>query len=419
MLAAFYNGFPLVYSDTSTYLASGFELETPVDRPITYGLFLRLTSLNGFSLWGTIFFQSLLLAYLVFKLFVVLNISGPLQKTVLALAVCTLASGVSWVTSQLIADVFTPMLILVWMLIFLDKHPSRRNTFLYYFLLFFVTAMHMSHLMITCGFLAVILLMRINKKVREFIPLAKVGYVFLFSAMTFLIFASSYSKYKNVFFVGKLEGSGILKEILDENCSDHHFKLCMYKDSLPHNTNEFIWNEESPLKKIGGYKGGKQELKEISSLATGNAKYLEKIIAMAAKDSWRQLYTFNIGDGNGVFMQGTRLYERIGRYIPNDVSMYAKSRQQQGKLSGVTVIALYFITTICIAILLCSWLVWKMKKKTLVILTAPVSGIILNAIACGSWSEVADRYQCRVMWLLILLPLILYYRKSSPAEKSI
>jgi hypothetical protein len=51
MLDAIYNGYPLVYSDTSTYLASGFELQTPVDRPITYGLFIRLTSLNGFSLW--------------------------------------------------------------------------------------------------------------------------------------------------------------------------------------------------------------------------------------------------------------------------------------------------------------------------------------------------------------------------------
>ena len=47
MLDAFCNGFPIVYSDTSTYIASGLELETPFDRPITYGLFLRFFSLNG------------------------------------------------------------------------------------------------------------------------------------------------------------------------------------------------------------------------------------------------------------------------------------------------------------------------------------------------------------------------------------
>ena len=47
--AAFYNGFPLIYSDTSTYLESGFVLETPLDRPITYGLLMRLFSLNGLT----------------------------------------------------------------------------------------------------------------------------------------------------------------------------------------------------------------------------------------------------------------------------------------------------------------------------------------------------------------------------------
>lgn len=60
MTDAFYNGFPVVYSDTSTYLASGFEWETPFDRPITYGIFLRIFSLNGTSLWLVIFFQALI-----------------------------------------------------------------------------------------------------------------------------------------------------------------------------------------------------------------------------------------------------------------------------------------------------------------------------------------------------------------------
>lgn len=65
---AFYNGFPIVYSDTSTYIVSGFELETPFDRPITYGLFIRLFSFNGLSLWLVIFFQAFILSYLIFLL---------------------------------------------------------------------------------------------------------------------------------------------------------------------------------------------------------------------------------------------------------------------------------------------------------------------------------------------------------------
>ena len=68
MLDAFYNGFPIVYSDTSTYIASGLEFETPFDRPITYGLFIALFSLHGSSLWLVVFAQAIILAYLIFLL---------------------------------------------------------------------------------------------------------------------------------------------------------------------------------------------------------------------------------------------------------------------------------------------------------------------------------------------------------------
>ena len=64
-IAAIVNGFPLWYPDTSTYLASGFELETPADRPIGYGIFIRLTSLNGASVWLVIVAQSIIIYYLL------------------------------------------------------------------------------------------------------------------------------------------------------------------------------------------------------------------------------------------------------------------------------------------------------------------------------------------------------------------
>ena len=35
------NGYPLVYSDTGTYLRTAFEGYVPPDRPVWYGLFLR------------------------------------------------------------------------------------------------------------------------------------------------------------------------------------------------------------------------------------------------------------------------------------------------------------------------------------------------------------------------------------------
>ena len=62
---ALYNGYPIVYSDTSTYIESGFSLQPPADRPITYGLFIRVFSLNGFSLWTVALMQSLIISFLI------------------------------------------------------------------------------------------------------------------------------------------------------------------------------------------------------------------------------------------------------------------------------------------------------------------------------------------------------------------
>lgn len=410
LLAAFYNGYPLVYSDTSTYLSSGFELETPVDRPITYGLFLRIFSLNGFSLWIAAFAQSLLLAWLIYRLFVVLKIENPSFKTMICILVCVFTTGVSWVSSQLIADVFTPMLILLWVIIFSGKEADAKKDFLNYFLLLLVTSMHMSHLLMTVGFLTILLILRIFKVNRDKFSKKKMAMVFLFSVLAFPVFASSYSKFKNVFFAGKIEESGLLKEVLDNNCKTHNFKLCLYKDSMPGNTNDFIWKENSPLQKAGGYSGAKEELKEIKSIVLSTPKYLQKFLVLIITDSWKQLYTFRTGDGNGIFMNGTKLYERIKLFAPHDIKMYEASRQQQGLLINGESIYSYFVTIIIICCLILLYFFSRnyIRHYSFLIL-AIVSGIILNAIVCGSLTAVADRFQCRVIWLLVFLVTVLFW----------
>ncbi len=405
MLAAFYNGFPLVYSDTSTYLASGFELETPADRPITYGLFVRITSLNGLSLWGTVFFQSLLLGWLAYKLFQKLGVSRPERASIVTVLICTLSTGVSWVSSQLIADVFTPILILSWAIILLDKGTDKRRLVTYYVILFFATAMHISHFFMTLGLLPLLLLVRFNNRFKPNLSWKKLGCILLVTLLTFPVFASSYSKYSSVFFVSRLDDSGLLKEILDDHCGEKNFKMCQYKDSLPHNAVKFLWDANSPLQKMGGYKGAREEFKEIRKLSLNSGKYLKRITTNAITDSWRQLFRFDIDDGNGIFMEGSRLYERIKQYAPRDAAMYAASRQQSGGLSLEGKFVFYFRSVLSLAVLIGIALLFIKKPANDLFLLALLilAGVVLNACICGAFSVVTDRYQCRVAWLLVFL----------------
>ena len=415
LLAAFFNGYPLVYSDTSTYLSSGFELETPADRPITYGLFLRLSSLNGLSLWLTVFFQSLLLVYLIYRVVLVLKIEKPFVKTFLISLICALTTGVSFTSSQLIADVFTPMLILLWILICVDTEASKRRILFYGLFLVFVSSMHMSHFVMSVFFVVLILFLRINRSIRENVSLLRLGVIVLASGLSFLVFASSYAKYKHVFFVAKMNESKLLKKILTDKCKDIDFKLCAYKDSLPNTANDFIWDSNSPLNKLGGYKEVRPEFNKIIGISLTTKEYLFDMLSYSGKESCKQLVSYDIGDGNGVFMKGTLLHERLTKYVPNEIDQYAGSKQQKGEMLSVNYINKYFSITLLVGI--CG-LIFIFSKRELSFNLKAVGvvlllGILINALVCGSLAPLADRFGCRVIWFIIFYFCLLYFKLYS------
>ncbi|HLP12535.1 MAG TPA: hypothetical protein VK177_11435, partial [Flavobacteriales bacterium] len=123
---AMVNGFPFIYNDLSTYLASGFELKTPFDRPITYGIFLRIASLNGLSLWGVIVVQAILVSWLVFKILVVfLKDVITLQHCLVCMFILCAFTPLPWICSLLMPDIFTPLLVLSLVLILYNGNSTN------------------------------------------------------------------------------------------------------------------------------------------------------------------------------------------------------------------------------------------------------------------------------------------------------
>ncbi len=67
IVPALINGYPLLYSDSATYIESGMGLFVPIDRPIFYGLFIRIASMS-YSLWFVVILQSLVIVALINRL---------------------------------------------------------------------------------------------------------------------------------------------------------------------------------------------------------------------------------------------------------------------------------------------------------------------------------------------------------------
>ncbi|MDP3929784.1 MAG: hypothetical protein Q8R57_12235, partial [Bacteroidota bacterium] len=126
LLPAFFNGFPLLYSDTGAYIASGFEGKVPLDRPITYGLFLRHASL-AHSLWFVVLAQSIIVSALLWVVFTHFLGSGK-RAAIWFLALVfglNLISSLPWISGMLMADIFTPIsFLLLYILMF--QTPTKK-----------------------------------------------------------------------------------------------------------------------------------------------------------------------------------------------------------------------------------------------------------------------------------------------------
>lgn len=148
LFPALYNGFPIVTSDTGSYIEDAFKLYVPSDRSIGYGIFIRLTSLT-FSLWYVLFAQAIVLTFflrlLVRHFCKNVNYNYLLPAVVLLITVCTSAA---WFCSQIMADIFTAILLLAICVLYFVPISRKWQTYLLLFFIWFFIILHNSHLLI-------------------------------------------------------------------------------------------------------------------------------------------------------------------------------------------------------------------------------------------------------------------------------
>ena len=412
MTDAFINGFPIVYSDTSTYLASGFQLETPFDRPITYGLFLRVFSLNGLSTWLVVFAQATIISTLIFLTVKLLTGNKRFLKIGLITSVfLALFTGLSWTVSQLMPDIFTPIALLCIVLIFSGEFKRGKMVLLYVLFLLSV-AMHISHILL---FGLILIAAFIVKRFffSDIFQTARNSQIAILLALTIIAIVtmgSAISKSKHVFFMGAMVEHGILQQFLDDKCNTTEYKLCVYRNSLPEKAYQFVWDEDSPFYKIGGWKESKPEFNEIIFETLTTPKYIGLHIKESLKATFQQLVLFKIGDGNGSFPEGTQLHSRIHKYFPNDLDQYANSRQNQSQLGFLDVFNSLFSAVIILSLIILVFLqirFWnQFNGHFKLVLIVLLTGILLNAWDCGTFANAIDRLGCKMIWLIPFMAIL-------------
>ena len=160
---ALFNGYPIVFSDTASYLLTGDMLIAlwPFRSP-GYSLFTKLTSL-GISAWLVVGVQAIIVVYVLDKTCEYLLGNERRYRDICLLASVSILAALTslpWLVSQLMPDVFAGLVFLSsFLLAFNDQLPARSRISLAAILMI-STAVHTSLLPIAALFVALLIIIK-------------------------------------------------------------------------------------------------------------------------------------------------------------------------------------------------------------------------------------------------------------------
>ncbi|KAB1064333.1 hypothetical protein [Salibacter halophilus] len=429
-LIGLYNGYPLVYSDTGTYIYSGFDVFVPNDRPVMYGLFLRFFSFKT-SAWFVIFVQNLITSYVLYELFRSLYKTDRLKKSYLLITLfLVFFTGIGWYSNQLMPDFFAPIAIIS-LYLFLSgslKGSIVRNV-LVGLILTVSLLVHFSHLMIGTIMVGLALIVKLTRG-KEMILLSLKNSVFLsllvlssWIILPFINYSISeefvLSKGSHVFLLASLNEKGLVKPYLDKNCDQPWFggnTLCDYKEELPTTIDGFIWSGDGIVSKTNAWEKGKQDFDEVIYGIHKDPGLLVQSISKSLIYGGVQLTRNKIGEGLSAYGQGSAPYGQIHWRFREELNDYLNSKQNKFNgqalqfdfLNKVNVLVLF----ISLAILVLYSLNPDKKRQTAFLVLFLLVGIVVNSMVTAGLSAPYDRYQARVVWMLPLLILIMLDKKE-------
>jgi hypothetical protein len=438
-LVALYNGFPLVYSDTGTYISSGFEMFVPMDRPIVYGIFIRIISM-GLSPWLVIIVQNLLTSFIIFTTIKTIIKEHQRRRVthVVLIFVLTVFTGIGWYTNQLMPDYTTPLVILIlFILLCNDRLTIFIKTILTVVLVYSFMA-HLSHLLLGISFMLFsIIYFLAKRKTMQNAFLKRLIYcnvIVLMSWTTLSIINKvidkefSISKGSHVFLMAHMNDSGILQKFLCDHCHDENWNdhpLCKYKDSLPNDAAGFIWSG-GIIDSCGGWKNSQPAFSRILSASISEPRYLVMNLYKFTQYGLVQLGQNEVGHGLTSY-QNTTPQEQIEKWFPLDLNNYQNSRQnrwngQTLRFEWINLFQQMLIIISCVILfitLLNHSIAVQINERIKLLLLFILLGILMNAMITGGLNSPYGRLQARVIWLLPFGTLLLMFSEPKLLRQSL
>jgi len=409
---AFWNGYPLLQSDTGGYLARWYEGYLVPSRSTVFGLYLHVGEDSYF--WLNLAIQALATMWILQLTLRVFGLARPRRLFGVFVAL-SLTTALPWLASMLLTDIFAGLSVLSLFILVLhgDNVSTIEKAALFLFTAF-AAATHSATMAVLLGLCCVGWIAR--PFLRGRIPLRHLaqgmltiaaGAVMLVSANFALSGQVAWTPGGYAIAFARMLQDGIVTQYLREHCGEQQLKLCPYRDNLPETADDFLWSRETVFNKLGRFRGMNDEMGYIAVHALAEYPLWQAEEALLA--TGEQMLKVATGE-NTDHATLMHTYGMLREYLPGQLKLVDVARQQAsfltfGPVNLVHVPIALISTALVFAMLIAA--AFRRRIDDVTLLTATVCLSLLgNAAICGIISGPHDRYGSRMVWIAVFTVMI-------------
>ena len=421
---AFWNGYPVLQSDTGGYLARWYEGYLVPSRSTVFGLYLHYGEPGYF--WLNLAIQALATMWILQLTLRVFGLAKPWRLFGVSL-VLTLTTALPWLASMLLTDIFAGLSVLSLFILVLhgDKISRSERAALFVFTAF-SAATHSATMAVLLGLCCMGWIARPFLRGRiKAAPLVQgmltvaAGAVMLVSANYALSGQAAWTPGGYSIAFARMLQDGIVTRYLNDHCPTQHFKLCPYRNDLPETADDFLWSRETVFNKLGRFPGMSDEMGYIAVHALTEYPLWQTEEALLA--TGEQMLEVATGE-NTDHPTLMHTYGVFREYLQGQLKAVDTARQQKsfltfGPVNLIHVPVALISTALIFAMLIAA--LFRRRADDVTLLMATVCLALLgNAAICGIISGAHDRYGSRLVWIATFAVMIAVMKRSRPPKSS-
>jgi hypothetical protein len=411
---ALWNGFPIVFHDTGGYLDAAMSGILANGRSTLYGLFLRFGIPSDF--WLNIVIQAGVIAWLIAAALRAHGLGGRANLLLLVTIGMAALTSLPWYAAQLMPDVWLPAGVIAFYLLAFRAGAFRGwENLLLGFVVAFAIASHMATLALMLGLVAVLLLWRFLIRSARLQPALRTpalavaaGVLLILTANLMIAGRFAFTPGGENFLFGRLVETGIAKQYVADHCPDPNLRVCTFRNELPDKGDDWLWDTNSPLWRIGGWEkfAGEAQHIVLDSLPAYPLLHLRA----AATGMVRQFFLLRSGDDIVGWTWHT--HGMLKKFAPKAYPAFLAARQQRTGFDFTWLnmlhvpVAFGAVIGLAVIVLLGRRRIVRRSAATLSLFMLIV--LAGNAVICGVLSNPHARYQSRLIWLAPLALLVAF-----------